>query len=625
MYNKMRSASVRRTVDASRRLLSSKGIAGNGEACNGDGYRIRSLVENGGSGVTRSGVSSSFLRGRVSGGAGFGGFENGRWEGDGRRLGLFSGTQSTGLVGARGFTTAIASPPVERGRAQDPYLATEIALDAVVKIFAVSSSPNYFLPWQNKAQREATGSGFVISGRRIVTNAHVVADQTHMMVRKHGSPIKYHAHIEAVGHECDLALLRVHDDEFWEGMLELELGDIPFLQESVAVVGYPQGGDNISVTGGVVSRVEPTRYVHGAAHLMAIQIDAAINPGNSGGPALMEDKVVGVAFQNLANAENIGYIIPVPVIKHFLADVEETGGYIGFCSLGVTCQSAENVQLREHLKMPPGLTGVLINKIHPLTDTSRCLKRDDVILAFDGIPIANDGTVHFRNRERISFDHLVSMKEAGETAKVTVMRAGQELHFDIKLGPLRPLVPIHQFDTLPSYYIFAGLVFTPLSQPYLQEYGEDWYNTSPRRLCERALSAYPTKPGQQLVILSQILMDEINAGYERFHEFQVNKVNGVEVHNLRHLRKLVEECTETSLRFDLDDNRVVVLDFRAAREASLRILQRHRIPSHTSKDLLEEEDSNEGNFLSWEGPWHKEENKDSEGMPVEEEREAQPV
>jgi hypothetical protein len=43
-------------------------------------------------------------------------------------------------------------------------------------------------------------------------------------------------------------------------------------------------------------------------------------------------------------------------------------------------------------RMPPGLTGVLINKIHPLTDTSRCLKRDDVILAFDGIPIANDGT-----------------------------------------------------------------------------------------------------------------------------------------------------------------------------------------------------------------------------------------
>jgi S1-C subfamily serine protease len=140
---------------------------------------------------------------------------------------------STRAVGAGG--------PVDRVRTADPYVATELALDAVVKIFTVSSSPNYFLPWQNKPQREVTGSGFVISRRRIVTNAHVVADQTFVLVRKHGSPIKYRADVEAVGHECDLALLRVRSEEFWEGMRELDFGEIPFLQESVAVVGYPQG------------------------------------------------------------------------------------------------------------------------------------------------------------------------------------------------------------------------------------------------------------------------------------------------------------------------------------------------------------------------------------------------
>jgi hypothetical protein len=112
--------------------------------------------------------------------------------------------------------------------------------------------------------------------------------------------------------------------------------------------------------------------------------------------------------------------------------------------------------------------------------------------------------VHFRNRERISFDHLVSMKKAGASACLTVLRSGQQCNFNVKLGPLRPLVPIHQFDRLPSFYIFAGLVFTPLTQPYLHEYGDDWYNTSPRRLCDRALTANPTKPGEQLVILSQV-------------------------------------------------------------------------------------------------------------------------
>ncbi|URD90460.1 Trypsin [Musa troglodytarum] len=477
-------------------------------------------------------------------------------------------------------------------RCTDAYAAIELALDSVVKVFTVSSSPNYFLPWQNKAQRESMGSGFVIPGWRIVTNAHVVADHTFVLVRKHGSPTKYKAEVQAVGHECDLALLTVDSEEFWDGMNFLELGDIPYLQEAVAVVGYPQGGDNISVTKGVVSRVEPTQYVHGAAQLMAIQIDAAINPGNSGGPAIMGDKVAGVAFQNLSGAENIGYIIPVPIIKHFIAGVEEKGKYVGFCSLGLSCQSTENVQLREHFHMRPEMTGVLVSKINPLSDAHKVLKKDDIILAFDGVPIANDGSVPFRNRERITFDHLVSMKKPGETAILCVLRDGIEQEFSISLRPLQPLVPVHQFDKLPSYYIFAGLVFVPLTQPYLHEYGEDWYNTSPRRLCERALRELPKRASEQLVILSQVLMDDINAGYERLSEFQVKKVNDVEVENLKHLCGLIEGCTEESIRLDLDDERVIVLNYKNARLATSRILKRHRIPSAMSSDLINEQATN---------------------------------
>ncbi|GAB2211879.1 hypothetical protein Drorol1_Dr00025218 [Drosera rotundifolia] len=475
-----------------------------------------------------------------------------------------------------------------RGKVDEGGLgsAVEIALDSVVKIFTVSSSPNYFLPWQNKSQRESMGSGFVITGRRILTNAHVLADHTFVLVRKHGSPTKYRAEVQAIGHECDLAVLVVESEEFWQGMAFLELGDIPFLQEEVAVVGYPQGGDNISVTKGVVSRVEPTQYVHGATQLMAIQIDAAINPGNSGGPAIMGNKVAGVAFQNLSGAENIGYIIPVPVIKHFISGVEHSGKYVGFCSMGLSCQSMENVQLRKHFQMHPKMTGVLVSKINPLSDAHKILRKDDILLAFDGVPIANDGTVPFRNRERITFDHLVSMKKPNEKAVVRVWRDGKEHDFTLTLSPLQQLVPVHQFDKLPTYYIFAGLVFVPLTQPYLHEFGEDWYNISPRKLCERALRELPKKPGEQHVILSQVLMDDINAGYERLAELQVKKVNGVEVDNMKHLCQLVEDGKEENLRFDLDDDRVIALNYSKAKLATSRIMERHRIPSAKSKDLI---------------------------------------
>ncbi|KAG6662629.1 hypothetical protein I3843_03G238100 [Carya illinoinensis] len=473
----------------------------------------------------------------------------------------------------------------------DAYSAIELALDSVVKIFTESSSPDYALPWQNKYQSKSKGSGFVIPGRKILTNAHVVADYTFVQVRKHGSPTKYRAEVQAVGHECDLAILVVESEEFWEGMTFLELGDIPFLQDAVAVVGYPQGGDNISVTKGVVSRVEPRQYVHGATQLMAIQIDAAINPGNSGGPAIMGKKVAGIAFQSLPGAENIGYIIPVPVIKHFLSGVEQSGKYVGFCSLGLFWQPTENVQLRNHFKMRPEMTGVLVSKINPLSDAYKILKKDDIILAFDGVPIANDGTVPFRNRVRIKFDYLVSMKKPDETAAVKVLRDGEESEFSITLRPLQPLVPVHQFDILPSYYIFAGLVFVPLTLPYLHEYGEDWYNTSLRRLCELALRELPKKAGEQLVILSQVLMDDINAGYERLAWLQVKKVNGVEIENLKHLCQLVDSCSEESVRLDLDDEKVIVLNYQLAKIATSSILNRHRIPSSKSSDLIDEDNS----------------------------------
>jgi S1-C subfamily serine protease len=149
------------------------------------------------------------------------------------------------------------------------------AFESIIKVYTVAASPNWFMPWQTKQQRESTGSGFIVSGKRIITNAHCVADQAHVIVRKHGDPKKYTARVVAVGHECDLALLTTDAPEFWEGTTPLELGGIPNLQDPVAVVGYPTGGDNISVSVGVVSRVEPQvncdcRRLHASGVLIGI-------------------------------------------------------------------------------------------------------------------------------------------------------------------------------------------------------------------------------------------------------------------------------------------------------------------------------------------------------------------
>eukprot|EP00873_Tetraselmis_striata_P009409 jgi/Tetstr1/429673/TSEL_019570.t1 len=475
-------------------------------------------------------------------------------------------------------------------------------LDSVVKVFTVHSAPNCYMPWQMKAQRESSGSGFVVAPGRVLTNAHVVADGALVSVKRHGGGGRAPARVAAVGHECDLALLEVEEPGFWGARppAPLRLGRLPALQDAVAVVGFPAGGDNLSVTRGVVSRVDLTQYAHGAASLMALQIDAAINPGNSGGPALGPDgALAGVAFQNLRGAEGIGYVVPPPVVAHFLtasaAAAAAERPYAGFPSLGVRCQPTENPQLRAALGLPPGGGGVLVSAVRPCGSAAGVLAPGDVLLELDGAPVGADGSVALRGRERISFDHLVAMRHIGEALPLRVLRAPpgggdpQPLRLRVPLAPAEPLVPVHMHDAAPSYLVAGGLVFTPLSQPYLHEYGEDWYNAAPRRLVETALRGQRRWAGQQVVLLSQVLADPLNLGYQGLAELPVAAVDGVRVLNMRHLKARLDVGLSrrggAPVRLHLADDRLLALDPEAVAAAGPRVLARHRIPAPHSADL----------------------------------------
>lgn len=489
--------------------------------------------------------------------------------------------------------TMVAPPslydePIPLQAFQQARVASELPLESIVKVFSVQTAPNYFLPWQMKSQRESTGSGFLISKRRILTNAHVIAHQTTIMVRRQGLATKYPARCIAVGHECDIAVLTVDDDAFWEGVVPLKFGSIPQLQDDVTVVGYPTGGDNISVTGGVVSRIELQQYAHGDASLPAVQIDAAINPGNSGGPVLKDGKVVGIAFQHLLGAEAMGFIIPIPVIKRFLKDIEKHGKYTGFGTIGVFCQQTEAITLHKFFNMPPNMTGVLISRINKLSKANGILQKDDIMLKIDDHPIANDGTIVFRNRERILFNYLLSQKFVGDTVKVTILRDSKVMDVEVPISINKLLVPVHQFEKFPSYFVHAGLVFIPLVQPYLHEW-EDWYNNSPRKLCDKALNEMPEAVGQQIVVLSHVLLHKINYGYQNLTNSQVLSFNGTKIHNLAQLVQLVESNEKPHLRFDLEDGMVVIIDAKEAAEATPNILTTHRIHHSKSSDLRGEE------------------------------------
>lgn len=463
------------------------------------------------------------------------------------------------------------------------------AMDAVVKVFCVHTDPNFSLPWQRKRQYSSSSSGFIIGGRRVLTNAHSVEHHTQVKLKKRGSDTKYLATVLAIGTECDIALLTVSDDEFWEGVVPVEFGNLPALQDAVTVVGYPIGGDTISVTSGVVSRIEILSYVHGSTELLGLQIDAAINSGNSGGPAFNDKgKCVGIAFQSLKHedVENIGYVIPTPVIEHFITDYEKNGAYTGFPVLGIEWQKMENPDLRLSVGMKPNQKGVRIRRIEPTAPESQVLKPSDVILSFDGINIANDGTVPFRHGERIGFSYLVSQKYTGDRAVVKVLRNSKILEFNIKLDTHKRLIPAHIKGKPPSYYIIAGFVFAAVSVPYLRsEYGKEYEFDAPVKLLDKHLHAMARSIDEQLVVVSQVLVDDINIGYEEIVNTQVHAFNGKPVRNLKNLAEMVESCNEKFLKFELEYDQIVVLQTKNAKAATPDILTIHCIPSAMSDDL----------------------------------------
>ncbi|KAL1814685.1 hypothetical protein ACET3Z_017259 [Daucus carota] len=462
-------------------------------------------------------------------------------------------------------------------------------MEAVVKVFCVHTDPNFSLPWQRKRQYSSSSSGFVIGGRRVLTNAHSVEHHTQVKLKKRGSDTKYVATVLAIGTECDIALLTVADDEFWEGVSPVEFGDLPTLQDAVTVVGYPIGGDTISVTSGVVSRIEILSYAHVSTELLGLQIDAAINSGNSGGPAFNDrGACVGIAFQSLKHedAENIGYVIPTPVIRHFIQDYEKNGGYTGFPILGIEWQKMENPDLRMSVGMKSSQKGVRIRRIDPTAPEFQVLKPSDIILSFDGVDIANDGTVPFRHGERIGFSYLVSQKYTGESAAVKVLRKSETHKFDIKLESHRKLIPAHNKGRPPSYYIIAGFVFTTVSVPYLRsEYGKDYDLEAPVKLLDKLLHEMPQFPDEQIVVISQVLVADINIGYEDIVNTQVLAFNGQPVKNLKSLASMVENCNDEFLKFDLEYQQIVVLQTKSAKAATLDILTTHCIPSAMSDDL----------------------------------------
>jgi S1-C subfamily serine protease len=456
--------------------------------------------------------------------------------------------------------------------------------ESVVKVYSTTQRTDYTQPWQSGSPGGGHGSAFIIGKRRILTNAHVVSDSRFLEVQREGSPRRYEARVLFAGHDCDLAVLTVDDPSFFEGTRPLEFGRLlPDLNNEVIVVGYPMGGVRISLTRGVVSRIDYSPYSHsGVDSHLVLQVDAAINPGNSGGPVLFGGRVVGLAFQGLASSQNIGYAIPLPVIEHFLTDIED-GRYDGYPELGIAHTDTRNPALRAALGLADGDGGVAVVYLDPFGAAAGHLQLRDVILDVDGYPVADDGSIRIGGNT-VEYTELVERRQWGATMRFTVLRAGRRETLAIPLtNRPDPFIFRYAYDTPPDYLIVGGLVFSPLSRGYLATLGAELSTPAAQHLHYYTQYAKPDNlytNRQQFVVLVTRLPHPINTYHEAFLQGVVRAVNGQPVGHLADLESALATPTNGFhlIEFDGMPNRLV-LDAKAAAEADREIAARYAIPA----------------------------------------------
>lgn len=459
-------------------------------------------------------------------------------------------------------------------------------LNSVVKVLAVTDAPNYEQPWQTHGTESSTGSGAIVEtsrGLRVLTNAHVIQNQVFVEVRRYGRARRFVAEVEGVGHECDLALLSVDDEEFFKGTKPIALGALPQLADTVAVLGFPIGGDRLSISKGIVSRIEMTRYAQVQRRLLAVQIDAAINSGNSGGPVIKDGALAGVAFQSLDDAENTGYMVAPSVVEHFLRDMDN-GAFDGFPHLGITFQSLESKALRAALGLQDR-GGVLVTNVAYESSAWPKLRKKDVLLAIDGQRVASDGTVRFRKSARIDFSYLVARRHVGEKLPVEISRNGRAKKLELVLKPRQYLVPEDRYDVAPTYYVYGGLLFVPLTRDYLKTWHEDWWSTAPRHLMALYEDGIRTEKRREVVVLQKVLADRVNRGYHDIESLVIDRVEGAPIVGMRELVERVEAARGTTVTLDAEDGSMIVLDRADVSERHDAILRRYRVPEDRSADL----------------------------------------
>ena len=464
---------------------------------------------------------------------------------------------------------------------------SETIRDSVVKVFTTEEDITLTRPWERRTGKSVTGSGVVISPNTILTNFHVIKFSKDTSIQLNGESERLSATVTAQAPGLDLAIITL-EKNLPEEIVPVDIAEsIPDSGAKVQVFGYPKGGQSLSVTEGVLSRVEYVGYR--ARQLgLRLQVDAPINSGNSGGPVIANDEVIGLSVSILAKSNDIGYAIPCVEIQQFLNDVKD-GTYDGKPRVWWSTQRLTSKTLRKWMKLPEQITGIRFDNL-PIDLPDYPLQTNDVITRIGKYDVDNAGKVKYGSDIQVPYQYAVEQTAKDGFIEVKIFRDGESKRVQVPVTTDGQYLLPYLHDERPSYFVYGPIVFGV----GVAEFGDAITKSPAFAILQQMKSPYVDRrfdrvrhPGEQLVVITSVIPHPLSRDLGIPPLSVVKSINGQTIDSIHAAAKLIAACNEDSLVIELDDvaNTKIVLDRLGIEKAHEDIMEANGIVRSASKDL----------------------------------------
>jgi hypothetical protein len=462
-------------------------------------------------------------------------------------------------------------PPVAQAAPNDRRQA-QLWQASVVSLEVTRQQYDLLQPWTRQAQPLGK-VGVVIANRQILTTARDLENLTLVRVQKGGRGQWWTGQLIWADHFADVALITVPEPTFWDGLKPVALAPRLNPAANARIVRWNAG--TFEMRKAEINRFDVTNpSFTDTAHVFA-ELTAELGGAGWGEPVFDGKRLLGLVF---SQAGNVCQALPAPFIRSII-DARSKLAYRGLGYFDFTWQPTVNPETHRYLRWNGPPRGVVVIDVVERPDTPAILKPRDLLLTVDGFDIDIQGDYLDPDYGHLMLENLATRnKWAGDPVRLKVWRDARELELDYILPEARNaarLVPTAPYDREPAYLLLGGLVFQPLTRNYLRSWGANWEQRAPFRLAYfRNEEPTPERPG--IVVLSQVLPDFFNLGYQDLRNLVLERLNHHPVSSLDDLASALEQSTDGFHIFDFmkgDSLQRVILDAQQLGDATRRVQQ----------------------------------------------------